>query len=286
MAGGAAPPPHNPPITVSGPVSGAWCGEVTVDGQVTIAQGETLTVCAGSRIIVQGGANATVRVAGTLTIEGTAEAPVAITGQGWAGLQVGGTMQGAHLSIDGAETGLAGLRDSQITLAYTEIRDCGAALSVANGATFDHLQAVGGSSVRITGGLLRLTDSVIDLQRPVNGADCLVFGRGGATIEHSRVTGCHCPLHINQADLPITVTNSILDGASFPVMIANAQAEFHMNHLSGTAADFDDIGGNIQANVTDNYYDGGPPDISSGNPAQFQGSGMYRQDPIPGVGPR
>lgn len=276
----------NPPITVSGEVSGQWCGPVTIDGQATIPVGQTLEVCAGSQITVQGGVNATLRVAGTLALLGTAEAPISVGGQGWAGLLVGGTLQGAHVRLRGADIGISGLRGGTLTLAYTDIRECNSALSLANGGDFDHLNITGGSSVRITGGALNLTDSTVDLQRPAAGPDCLVYTGGGGRIEHSRVTGCHCPIHINQADVPFEVTNSILDGASYPVMIANAEAQFHQNNFSGVAADFDDIGGNIRADVSDNYYDGGAPELSTGDPGQFAGSDNYRQAPVPGAGPR
>jgi hypothetical protein len=271
---------------VSGDVAGRLCGDITVDGQATVQAGETLTLCAGARVVVEGGPNAILRVAGALVTEGTADAPVLIEGQAWAGLQIGGRFEALHTRISGAENCLVGLRDSVITAAHLHLSDCVATMNLANGGDFRFLTALGGSSIRIGGGALNLTDSVVDLQRPVVGPDCLVYARGGGTIEHSRVTGCHCPLHVNAADLPVVVTDSILDGASYPVMLANLQATFHRNHMSGTSDDFLDIGGQITADIADNYYDGGPPTVNSGNRGQFSGIDAWRNAPVPGVGPR
>ncbi|MCK6572002.1 hypothetical protein L6V77_13000 [Myxococcota bacterium] len=271
---------------MSGDVAGRLCGDITVDGQATVQAGETLTLCAGARVVVDGGPNAILRVAGALVTEGTPDAPVVIEGQAWAGLQVGGRFEASHTRISGAENCLVGLRDGVITAAHLHLSDCVTTMNLANGGDFRFLTALGGSSIRIGGGALNLTDSVVDLQRPVVGPDCLVFARGGGTIEHSRVTGCHCPLHVNAADLPVVVTDSILDGASYPVMLANLQATFHRNHMSGTSDDFLDIGGQITADIADNYYDGGPPTVNSGNRGQFSGIDAWRNAPVPGVGPR
>jgi hypothetical protein len=284
-AGGAVPPERET-HRLSGAVAGRYCGDITVDGQLTVAAGETLTLCAGAHVLVEGGPNAILRIAGTLTSEGTAEAPVVIEGEGWAGLQIGGRFDARHTRIRGAENCLVGLGDSLISTEHLHLSECLATMNLANGGDFRSLTALGGASIRIGGGALNLTDSVVDLQRPVVGPDCLVYARGGGTIEHSRLTGCHCPIHVNAADLPVVVTDSILDGASYPVMLANLNATFHRNHLSGTVDDFLDIGGQIVADISDNYYDGGPPAVNSGNRGQFTGIGEWRADPVPGVGPR
>jgi hypothetical protein len=283
---GGAEPPVRESHRVAGEISGRLCGDITVDGQATVPAGETLTLCAGARVVMEGGPNAILRVAGALVTEGTVDAPVLIEAEVWAGMQVGGRFEAMHTRISGAENCLVGLQGSVIVTENLHLSRCVTTMNLANGGDFRFLTALGGSSIRIGGGALNLIDSVVDLQRPVVGPDCLVFARGGATIEHSHLTGCHCPLHVNAADLPVVVTDSILDGASYPVMLANLQATFHLNHLSGTADDFLDIGGQITADIADNYYDGGPPAVNSGNRGQFSGIDAWRNAPVPGVGPR
>jgi hypothetical protein len=129
-------------------------------------------------------------------------------------------------------------------------------------------------------------DSVVDLQHPQQAPDCVVLNGGGLDLEHSQVTGCHCPLHINRADTPLSIVSSIIDGAAYPVMIANATGTFTQSHLLGGANHILDIGGGIAVDITGNYFDGAAPNLGTSVLDQFPGREAFLTAPIAGVGPR
>src|SRR5262249_22987184 len=124
-----------------------------------------------------------------------------------------------------------------------------------------------------------------DLQHPSQAPDCTDWSGGSATLDHVRFTGCHCPLHFNSTTSPITVTNSIFDAASVPVMIAASTATFSHNHIIG-GLHMGDIGGSIHANVAGNYYGGHAPNVSSTDNTQFMGLTDFSTTPFTDVGPR
>lgn len=271
-----------------GDVSGRWCGAVEIAGSITVPAGQTLTICGGSTIdLLAATPRVRVTVQGTLRVEGTAGSPVWFEGaELWDGIKVGGRLEGTGLELRGAAIGVDGLAGSSIELEHLRVIGAQRGMQLENGGTFRRTTIEGGSTITITGGVLRMSDSVIDLGRPLNGPDCTDWAGGGAELEHVRFTGCHCPIHINRASEPVSITGSIFDGASVPVMIARSNAVFHGNHFISTGPEFLDIGGAIQADVSGNYWGGNAPRITSGNMAQFTGTGDYSRTPIPGVGPR
>jgi hypothetical protein len=197
-------------------------------------------------------------------------------------------VQGGGLDLSKGSLCISGLAGSSITLDSTTMTMCSASMRLANGGTFTKTTITGGQTVSITGGVLNMTDSVIDLQQPTNQfTDCTDWQGGSATLDHVRFTACHCPLHFNSTTgAPITITNSIFDQAAVPIMIANsAGASMTHSHILGSPQ-LDDIGGSIQFNVAGNYWGGGPPNIASGNTAQFTGADMFSMTPFTDVGPR
>jgi hypothetical protein len=114
--------------------------------------------------------------------------------------------------------------------------------------------------------------------------DCTSIGGGTVKLDHVQITGCHCPIHINQA-LSAEVTNSVLDGAAVPVMLARVDALFVGNDIVGEPG-MQDVGSGITAEIGGNYWGGGPPTVSSADLAQFTGSDDWSDTPIPGAGPR
>lgn len=271
-----------------GDVSGSWCGAVDVTGTVTVPVGSTLTVCAGS--ILRFATRAGMTVGGTLVLAGTAARRITMTASGtrWPGIDASGTVSGDFTDVSAAVTGVLGRTASVVRLDDSSIATSTTTVTLANGGTFDRTRLIGGGAITITGGVLRMTDSVIDQLHPIDAPDCTIWGGGGAVLDHVRLTGCHCPLHINRTTLPLTVTNSILDGATNPVMISNTTATFHGNHFDGVGVLMLDIGdGNgIVADVADNYWLGSAPDIATARPDQFRGTAMYSTTPLAGVGPR
>jgi hypothetical protein len=260
------------PMDVAGMQSGMWCGPINVTANVTVAAGQTLTICAGSTVTVASGAG--ISVAGTLNANGTAAAPVTMTSAGtWSGI---------------VATGM-------VTLTYVDIDSAGATLRVNTGSTvtLSHSTITGGDTELVAGGMLTMTDSTIDLGHTATPPDCINVASGGITLDHTHITGCHCPVHIDAATMPNSITASILDGAANSVMIANATATITGNDLASVSAIVDDIGSGagITCDVSGNYWTRGTShavSIYTRNMAQFTGAdaASAATGPVAGAGPR
>ncbi len=273
-----------------GDVSGAWCGTIEVTGDVTIAVGETLTICAGAAVHFAAGAGMTVE--GTLAMPGVDGLPITLdSAASWPGLSISGTVDGSFVDLSNAAQAISGLAGSTIRLDDSTISACTRTLALANGGTFDRTTITAGSTVTVTGGVLRMTDSVLDLQHGPNPPDCTDWAGGGAVLDHVRFTGCHCPIHINSASEVFTITNSILDAATNPIMIADCTATFTNNDFVGISSLVLDIGDRtgVTCDVASNYWDGPAghgAQVGTGNHAQFTGEDMVLAAPVAGAGPR
>ena len=268
-----------------GDVSGTWCGAIDVQSTVTVPSGQQLEVCAGSTIIVAEGAR--LRVDGALLLRGTGAAPIRISGSGWLGIVVAGMLDGTFAEVRDAGTCIKGNEGGQIALHDSYLHSCVQTLNAVNGAHMDRTILEGGSSVSLSGGILKMTDSVIDLMHDAQAPDCTKFANTSVELSHVHFTGCHCPLHFNSAGtVPVVVEDSIFDGAAYPAMVANISGRFSRNHFSGTSSDFLDIGGSIDLDIADNYYEGNAPQITGGPVEQFKNREQYRAEPVPDVGPR
>lgn len=274
-----------PTIVPAGDVSGAWSGEVRVEGALLVPAGQVLEIAAGSRVVFAG--NFGIRIDGTLRFAGSGAMTTLEGTEPWLGLRVnsGGTLSGSGLAIYGAATCVTGLAGSMIDLSSSLLIECGRGLSLANGGTFSRVTVIGGGTNDFNGGMVQMSDSTIDL-RGNPAIDCTDWAGGGARLDHVRFTGCHCPLHFNSTTEEVTITNSIFDNGANAVMIARSTAVFTGNNLETTQAEMLDIGGSINANIAGNYWGGGPPSIASGNRAQFTGADQFETSPIPGAGPR
>lgn len=268
-----------------GDVSGRWCGNITLEDTVTVPSGAVLEVCGGSTVEVAEGAR--VRVDGTLRLEGATNAPIRFSGDGWLGLVIAGELEGTFTEVRGAGVCVKGNDGSQITLHDSYLHDCDQTLNAVNGAWLDRSILEGGTSVAMMGGVLKMTDSVIDLMHDRQAPDCTKFTNTSVELSHVRFTGCHCPIHFNSGgEADIIIEDSVFDGATYPVMAAKVRGSFARNHFEGTSADFLDIGGSIDLDIADNYYGGGAPEISGGSADQFKNRQQFRSEPVPGVGPR
>lgn len=274
-----------------GDVSGDWCGTIEVTGSVTVPLGSTLSLCAGASVRFASGVGMTVN--GTLALPGARELPITLdAAERWVGLVVSGTVDGAFVNIAHANQAVDGRAGSVITLNDSTISTSGATLRLANGGTFDRTAIRGGSTVFITGGMLRMSDSILDLEHDTLTPDCTDWTSGGAILDHVRFTGCHCPIHIVHSSLEFTITNSILDGATNPVMIADSVATFTNNDLIGISSLVLDIGAGrsgIECNLAGNYWEGpmgNVAQIGTSNPSQFTGGDVVLAARVPGAGPR
>lgn len=280
-------PPDEVLVVPGGEVSGAWCGWVRVEAPITVPAGASLSVCAGSRVIFEPDQANGIAIVGDLVLAGSAGAPVILEGDGaWRGLRVGGTLDAAHFEVHGASTCVEGLAGGRITLDHGLIEGCTTPLATAVGATLTHTRILGGGSVQVTGGILDATDTLLDLQHATRAPDCTRFNGGGARLSHVRFTGCHCPLHFDAAPEGLEVTDSVFDGAVYPVMLARTTGSFHRNNFAGTADHFLDIGGNFAVDIQDNWYEGAAPRLSSGDLGQFSGGDGWAAAPFADAGPR
>jgi hypothetical protein len=276
----------------AGPVSVDLCGVIEVLGSIEIPAGETVTICAGSTVTFA--AESVVTVAGTLVLAGEESAGIVLQGDGgqWGGFDVQGTLTAGFVDMSGAEIAIFGNGGSTIRFDDSVINVPRGRQSarLANGGTFDRTRILGGDTLYVSGGMLSMTDSTLDLDHPGDSPDCLATNSGGVTLDHVRIANCHCPLHFNATSMPVSVTNSILEGAAYPVMIANTDATFHGNSFDGTAEDFQDIavGGSntIDADIAGNYYGGGPPGLDTDQVGQFRNAGDFLTEEPAGVGPR
>jgi len=279
-------------MTISGgDVSGIWCGTIDVMGSVTVRVSSTLTVCAGASVRFASGVGMTVN--GTLALPGVRDLPISLdAADRWLGLVVSGVVDGGFVNIAHASQAVDGRAGSTITLNDSTIATSSATLRLANGGTFDRTAIRGGSTVLITGGVLRMSDSLLDLEHDTLTPDCTDWTAGGAVLDHVRFTGCHCPIHIVHSSLEFTITNSILDGATNPVMIADSVARFTHNDFIGTSSLVLDIGGGrsgIECDLANNYWEGplgNVAQIGTSNPSQFTGEDVVLAARVPGAGPR
>jgi hypothetical protein len=217
----------------------------------TVALDGSQQIGVGDSVVVRAGttvvvaAGARLIVLGTLTVEGTKDAPVVFDAPDGWG----------GLDVKGTVTG-----------------------------TYLQLLGRGGQILVEDGGALDLADSEADLMNPGGSPDCTSINGGTVTLDHVRFHGCHCPIHINRAGTT-TITNSVLDEAAVPVMLAQLDAVFTGNDFVGGTS-MQDVGGGITADVAGNYWGGDAPDIQTGDPSQFTGTDDWSPDPIPGAGPR
>ncbi|MBU49368.1 MAG: hypothetical protein CL920_11775 [Deltaproteobacteria bacterium] len=276
-------------VITGGDVSGSWCGNIEVQAAITIPAGKTLTLCAGTKVTLADGV--TVSVKGSLLANGTKAMPITMKPSQtmWRGLRVDGKVVATFLELHKGSLCLDGRATSDLTFTQSLINECSIAARFMNGGTFIKTKFIGeGNSIHLTGGTWTMTDSVIDLKKPRIGPDCTKLRGGNAMFTRVHFTGCHCPLHFAKSDKDIRVVDSIFDGASYPMMIANTKGVFLRNHFIGGRAHIQDIGDgkSVSVSINNNYFDGKAPTLDTQNKAQFTGRGKYATTPFANVGPR
>jgi hypothetical protein len=239
-----------------------------------------LPACAPEEEVTLGGGPVPLEWSGEMSLEGTVEIAVteAVTVQPGTRVELA---PGTRLVVKGALTAM-GSQEAPVVL---EAPDGWLGIELSGTLRGTYLQIVGaGGPVRMLAGTLDLTDSVLDLVSPTAPPDCTSISGGVVKLDHVRITGCHCPIHINQA-LSADVTDSVLDGAAVPVMLARTDAVFAGNDIVGSPG-MQDVGSGITAEIGGNYWGGGQPTLSTQDPAQFLGADDWSATPIPGAGPR
>ncbi|HEY4222464.1 MAG TPA: hypothetical protein VGO62_14010 [Myxococcota bacterium] len=187
--------------------------------------------------------------------------------------------QGASFEIDGTLI-TSGTKDAPVTITSTSSWN-GIILAGTFTATDTKIDGHDAALFQ-SSGALNWTDTSLDLHNPGLSPDCMTINGGTQTMDHTHITGCHCPMHIDASD-GVTITSSILEGADW--MIARAQATMHHSHV---LAALDDIGGNFNADVSGNYYGGGSPTVylTQGDGGAFANSDQFSGTAFNDVGPR
>lgn len=278
-------------------LSGTLSGTIRLLGSAVVPQGQTLIISPGT-IVDAAQQTAGLEVYGTLILRGSSTGSQeritfsSSSTASWEGIVVYGEMKGSGLDVRGAKYGILGQPGSSISLYDTTIAKCGTTVRLSNGGSFDNSTLIGGNSIVVEGGILRMTDTLVDFEHSGQPPDCTRFNGGGAVLDHVRFTGCHCPLHWNAATDEVTVTNSVFDLAAYPAMVARMKGTFTGNHflMNGGIAIFRghmlDIGGSLDLDISENYWGGGAPKLLSTSQQQFRGADLYSREPFPGVGPR
>jgi len=148
--------------------------DLRIDGELTVAAGETRTIAAGTRVLL--GPNASIVVAGTLTVAGTAAQPVLFTADdsAWAAIEV----RGGHLELD--ETWLVGGGADRDRFAGHSSSD--PVIAATDGEVHIH----GGGIVDAVGKALYTERSVVELD--------------GVTIARCDTGGEHVDSHVTMRD--------------------------------------------------------------------------------------
>lgn len=270
---------------VEGEVSGVWSGHILIKGALTIAKGAELEICPGT-VLTSMDSRATLTVEGALILSGTRESMILFDENEWSGIIVHGKMSGGYFQMGSVLTCIDGRNTSEISLIGAQLVGCSQAFSLWNGGEFDRLMVLGGHTSNVNGGILSVIDSLIDLRHPSFPPDCTYWSAGGAQLDHVRFTGCHCPIHVVEAHLGFRVTNSVLDGASVSVMIAETEAEFSGNNIPQATPQILDIGGDLKLDLSNNYWGGGEPTIISDEMDHIVGIDQFANRPFDDVGPR
>jgi hypothetical protein len=235
-----------PSSSIAGDVEGTLCGNLTATDALHIAAGKKLVLGAGTVLTMP--ASKGITVDGELDLSGTkAEHVVVAWPQDASGWSINGTLNATFTEITGS--------------------GFGAGLSVSSTGT------------------LSLTDTLYDQGTPSQSPDCIPVEGGTVTLDHAKITGCHCPLHVDSGTT-ITTTNTILDGAD-PIMVAHASIFMHQTSFHYTeAGDLYDLGGAITSDLAGNYYGGGAPTIFPPGDGNFGNTSNFSTTPLTDVGPR
>lgn len=164
-----------------------WGGTIQVAGSVVIAEGASLRVSAGTRIIFSGNEETSLSVFGRLLIEGTESSPVVIGGPGlWGGIHVlpKGRLQIANCRLEGTPGVHIACRGGTLDLSRCTL--------------------IGGAcGIDIVGGSHRIEEFRIQGVRAA-----LVLARAKADIRDLRVSGCSEVLAVREG------SEVMIDGAS------------------------------------------------------------------------
>ncbi len=270
----------------------AWHNGLTLSANTTIAAGETVTIDPGAPI--HGAPGVAVVVNGTLSASGSG-AQATLTGTGWTGLVVGGT-----LSLDGVD--LAGAADAlnvvsggvaefdhgtiststapfriatggALTLKHVTIPDGAGTADVAGTLTASYLDYTGGGSGFFDGiattspqAVLSVEDSTFTGPGPNGPLHDMLVSSGGAArfhVAYTTISHMHCGFHFDAlSELDIAYVNDDSNAYGFMLYGSSGAGPFTVsnsnvddNAASGTNA-LDAEGSNGAITFDGDYLNG------------------------------
>ncbi len=276
---------------VSGPImtDSTWSGLINVTASVTVTSGVTLTVAA---------------VAGALRVQGTAASGVKLQpiqqGGSWGGISVtsGGSLDLAYATLDQGLTPISCAQGALLCkadhTALTNYTGVGMLISAPATFTYCRVEKGGSDGISVNAAAAELV-IVTDSSFHATGGDAIVVNGGNLTFQHNTVygdmtgttpTGQHCACHFASAGTFLVDHNDFYNSA-YGLMASDMSATSKINqnnfysdtNLWGTA---DGNGVNALADLTNDYWGGGPPPLITGN----INTTPYSTTKIAGTGPR
>jgi len=290
-----------------------WADGKTIDTDVVIPEGATVTIAPGATITV--GSNVSIRVEGALACASAAGTHATLTGSAWQGIKVAvhGTVTLDGLDVTNAVTALDVSGDGKNTYDHGTITNA-APFVIATGAAL----STTGAKVVKAAGLARvsgsLTASYLDMDANDHGAivtldktavlsleDSTIHNSGklGSTsapdqltdngaatfhVAYSDISGAHCGFHFDQAsvfDIDHITVHDVTNGADFWGTSTSGTRTIKSSNWQNVVENFDETNVNGVISV-DGCYTTGTNKLKDTQVTITNASST----PIAGAGPR
>lgn len=174
--------------------STTWDSKTRIQGNVTIAVGEVVTVAPKS--IIQVAAGAKIVVAGTLL----APSGMVLTGKNWSGLEISGLAQLSEFEEFGASSSFRVTPTGKLEIHGGKISGVNGASSVEGTLIADHLHYDKGDGAGITAdsgkGSIVIDQSILTGSGRSSGDFFSLSGLKSINLTNSKMSGSHCAFHV------------------------------------------------------------------------------------------
>jgi hypothetical protein len=202
------------PLSIS-PVHAAtgetWDSLTRIDGDVTIAAGQTVTVAANTVINVKDGAK--IIVAGTLI----APSGLVLAGKNWVGMEISGFARLTDFQASGASTTFQITPSGRLEIYGGKISGVKGASIVEGVLVAERLQYDKGDGAGIESGSgkgsISIDQSILTGSGRASGDFFALSGLRSISLTNSQMSGSHCAFHVTGVDTMILKNNYISDNA-------------------------------------------------------------------------
>ena len=188
-----------------------WDSTTRIEGVVTIAAGQVVTVAAKTTINVSAGAK--IVVAGTLI----APSGLVLTGKNWDGLEVTGLAQLTDFEESGARSSFVVAPTGKLELHGAKISGIKGASIVEGVLVADHLKydkGDGGGIRSVSGkGNISIDQATLTGSGRTSGDFFQLSALKSLSLTNSQMSGAHCAFHVTGVDTMILNNNYIFDNA-------------------------------------------------------------------------